>query len=285
VFPADPTAIRQVLPTGLHPARLPDGRPLVIVQAVRFHELTDQHMDGPTLLGTPYAEVVVGVLTSRRRGLPMLPGLPLAPGVFPLAMPLTSREARDPGLAMGLPKFIADLEFEDDVARRSVVVSEGGRDILRLVIDVDGPMRPRLQRQSWFSVFNGRLHEVRARTFAYSRIRIGRQLGELRLGSHPVADELRELGVSDRPIASLVAPFVRALMPAPVPLGVAMGRDAYRGRDLDFGHYTVRHPHTDAIDQYGPVGLAATAAAAGVRPPTAARGPAVVVPLPQATGA
>ena len=269
IFSADGEAVRGLLPDGLHPVRLPDGRALLMIQAVRFHEVTSQHVDGPTLLIQPYAEVVVGALVTRRRLPPLLPLIAGSPGIYPLAMPVTSREARDPGLAMGLPKFIADLDFDDDVTSRSVRVSEDGAELLRLTVSVDGPMTPRLQRQSWFSVHAGKLQEVVARTHGYGSLRFGGRAGHLQLGTHQVVGELGHLKIADVAVATLVFPALRGLMPAPRPIRPAVARWAYRGRDRDFGRYTVRHPHTDAVDQNGPTGIAASAAALGLPVPSA----------------
>ena len=270
IFGARLDAVAALLPQGLFPVRLDDGRGAVLVQATRFHEVTDQHIDGPTLVARPYGEVTVAVLVTRRPAPPMLPLLPVAPpalsaGIFPVHMPLTSREARDPGLAMGLPKFIADLDFDDAVTSCAVRVAESGAEILELTIEVDGPMTPQARSQAWYHVFDGALHVTTARLHGYGRQRMGRGLGRLLLGTHPVAHALRSLGIEEAPVASLVFPSLRGLMSAPKRLGPAEAAKTYPGQDAQLGRYTVRHPHTDAVDQYGPIGLEASAMAQGLR--------------------
>jgi hypothetical protein len=274
VFAADRDAVRAALAgtarsgTALHPVTWSDGRALIMIQAVRFHEITSQHLDGPTLAAWPYGEVVIGPLVTRRPSPPMVPLLAGAPGIFPLAMPVTTREARDAGVAMGLPKFIADLDFDDEVTMRGVRAAEDGAEILDLTVDVDGPMPPRVMRQPWYSVVDGQLWETMARTHAYMRIQVGSRASRaarLELGTHPVADELRRLKLDDRPVATAVVVQVRGIMPAPKAIGPAEARRAYIGQEKPFGRYTVRYPHTDPVDQYGPRGLVESAAALGVR--------------------
>jgi hypothetical protein len=107
----------------------------------------------------------------------------------------------------------------------------------------------------------------------------------LQLGTHIIASDLRRFGIADRPVLTLVATGVRGIMPAPQPLGPARPYAGYPGRDVDLGRYTVRHPHTESLDQYGPVGLAETAAIVAARLRPAAEREPVSVPVPVPVGA
>ena len=69
----------------------------------------------------------------------MLPGTGRLPmGGFLLHLATTERAGRDLGRALGCPAFLADFAFEDDVHKRRVRVSEGGREILRQTVATRG---------------------------------------------------------------------------------------------------------------------------------------------------
>lgn len=267
-------AVRDALPSAdLHPVRLPGGRAVVSVSALQHHDITASGVD--RLAALPYGEILVVALVTRRPAPPLLPlvappALGLSAGAYPLHVPVTSRLARDVGrLAWGWPKFVADMEFAESTTVRSVHLSEGGRDILTLTIHPAG--RPAVVRESltFYSVLGGQLIEVKVPSYGVRQMRWGSAGGELVLGDHQVADELRSFDITARPFLTVQDSGLRLAMSAGRPVGLARPYLGYVGDERDLGRYVVRYPNTAPIDRYAPY-----APGAGPGPAIASSAPA-----------
>jgi hypothetical protein len=256
VHPADGAALAAIVESrGLHPVRLADGRGLVAFVAGQHHELTCAGADGRTVVWRPYGEVAIAAFVTRRRMpalIPLLPGVPagLSAGLFWLQIPVTTREARDAGLISGEPKFVADIDFEDDLVERRVKVAEDGREIVTLSVRPDGPVRIDRRPTRAYSVHHGLLLEEVTRRFTYERRRMGATGAHLTIGDHPVGEFLTRLGVAADPYFSSSTLANRVAVVAPRVIGRCADYAGYLGADRELGRYTIRHPGTDAIDQY-----------------------------------
>lgn len=178
---------------------------------------------------------------------PMLRGI----GGFVLQLPVTTREANDLGRAIfGLPKYVADMDFVESVGRRSVTVSEGGEDVLRLEVDPGGPVIADKGAYVAYSVLDGRLIETAIRAQGHGQARLGRRSGRLHLGTHTAAEQLRRLSI--RPEAQRVFSHLdlRLALPWGEPIGRARAVPGYRNDVADRGRLTVAFPGTGPIDQY-----------------------------------
>jgi hypothetical protein len=184
--------------------------------------------------------------------MPLIPGVPaaLSAGLFWLQIPVTTREARDAGLVSGEPKFVADIEFEDDLVERRVRVEEDGREILALSVRPDGPVRIDRRPTRAYSVHHGLLLEEITRRFTYEQRRMGATGALLTIGDHPVGEFLTRLGVEPQPSFSSSSLANRVAVVAPRVIGRCADYAGYRGAERELGRYTIRHPGTDAIDQY-----------------------------------
>lgn len=256
-FPADIEALRAALPTpDLHPVTLPGGRGIVFIAALQYEDVTANGVDGCAAL--PYGEVMVAVPVTRRRAPPLLPllappGAPIEAGGFVLHLPVTTRVARDAGrLIWGLPKFVANMTFDDSMRERGVALSEGGHEILRFVARPGG--RPAVARESnlLYSVLGADLLESRVPSSGIRRLRWGRQGGTLELGDHQVADELRQLGIGSEPWLTAEYTAQRVAMTTGTRIGMAKPYLGYIGEDRDLGVYEIRYPGTAPIDRYSP---------------------------------
>ncbi len=254
---ADYDAIVDALPTrDLYPVRLPGGRAIVLVGAFQYGDITAAGVDG--LAALPYGEVMVATPVTRRPAPPLVPlvapaSTPFAAGGFVLHLPVTTRVARDWGrLLFGLPKFIADMAFDDGVAEKRVRVAEGGRDILELSVRPGG--RPTIVRESTslYSVLDGRLMETVLPSRGIRQLQVRPRAGRLELGDHPVAAELRRLGIDPHPVASVLMTAERFVFPKGRPLGAAEPYPGYAGEERDLGRYIVRYPNAAPIDRYAP---------------------------------
>ncbi len=94
------------------------------------------------------------------------------------------------------------------------------------------------------------LLETTVRFLGHRPARRGRQAGVLQLGRHPVADQLRALGISPEPL--MVASYLdgRLISPFGNPIGAARDYTGYLGRDRPRARFTVEYPGTGPIDQY-----------------------------------
>jgi hypothetical protein len=250
-------AVRAALPSsGLHPVRLPGGRAVVYVGALQYGDITANGVDG--LAALPYGEVMISAPVTRRPAPPLLPlvapaATGIAAGAFVLHLPVTTRVARDAGrLIWGLPKFVADLDFDDSIKERRVQLTEGGRTILTLRVRPAG--RPTTTHDTFvlYSVLGGELIEATVPTYGIRQLRWGRAGGHLELGDHQVADELRQLQIAPEPFLTMVTTGERLAMTVGKPVGPASAYLGYIGEERDLGRYIVRYPNTRPIDRYAP---------------------------------
>lgn len=255
---ASMAAARQLLPSdALHPVSLPGGDAVVMISAFRYWEITDDRPSPTEPAEPPYAEVAATILATLQPRPPLLSlammGMGLAPtsGYVP-HMAVTHRLARDGGRELwGIQKFIADVDFFDDVATREVRLSEADRHILTLTIRAAGRMRGRTQPSVLYSVLDGNLLEIRMPSVIESRSAIGRGLGRVDIGGdgHPVSETLRRLEVGPEPLAVVDAPAIRTMFVPGVVVGKGRRVVDYEGSDRDAGRFTVRHPGTGPVDQ------------------------------------
>jgi hypothetical protein len=242
--------------TGLHPVRLPGGRAIVFVGAMQYGDITANGVDG--LAAVPYGEVMVAIPVTRRRAPPFLPlvaprATGLQAGAFVLHLPVTSRVARDVGRKLwGLPKFVADMDFDDSTVERRVHLAEGGRTILTLRVGPSGRPSIATDRFVLYSVLDHDLMETILPTHGLRQLRWGKRGGHLELGDHPLADELRRLDISPEPFLTAVDTGQRLAMTVGRRVSPAASYAGYLGEDRDLGRYVVRYPNTGSIDRYPP---------------------------------
>ncbi len=255
---ADLEAVKALLPSPLlYPVRVDRDHGLVGVFAFRHFDSTARHPEGSTMPLPAYGEAGAYVAVTRRPMPPFVPlllqwaaDLPL--GGFVLQLPVTARLHRDGGRALwGLPKFLADMEFVEDGVSRSVHVSEGGQTILDLLVEAGGNARLRRAPSVMYSVLDERLIETvcPSRAFVQQGFRVR---GELRFGDHPVAAELRDLGLSGRPLAGGIVQQQRFVMPAGRDIGPARSRSRFEGGDEEFARFVTRHADGTFVDHYAP---------------------------------
>lgn len=243
-------------PMGLHPVRALEGQAVVFVTAVRHAAFSVRREDGTAATVPPHAHVAIGLVVTRDpvpRGLPRLRPF----RGFLLAMPVTLATVRDAGRArFGLPRFVADIDFEEAPVRRRVRVSDGGADILTLTVHPRGPVTTDGTPILTYSALGGRLIETETTVLGHRRANFGPGSGELVLGDHPVAQRLRDLSVSPQPIRTMSYLDARLDVPSGRPVGPAGDYEGYAGADRPWGRWTVEYPGTGPVDQYARLGQA-----------------------------
>jgi hypothetical protein len=257
VFAAPLETVREVLPSDdLHPVRLDRGRAAVAVCAF-LHERWWCRTEGHGVLqGDPYGEVFVAPLcTFGGMAPPMLPltGLPLPArwrlGMFVQHMPVTHWVAKDAGRKVAnFPKFVADMDFRWEADGMTCRVAEDGSDILELSVHREGKVRALGDVTRMFTVREGRL--LRSDMPSVSAAHVTRRPGtaRLQLGDHPVADDLRALGVEERSVGASHYLSLSTRLEPPVELGASRDHDGLRGVDREHGHLTVAHFGSEAVD-------------------------------------
>lgn len=258
VFGADVRGLTDMLPTDeLHPVRIDGTRAAVFVVAYHHREATATMVDGETRVARPYGEVLIAALVTPRPAPPLVPIVATTMfrlGAFVLFLPVTTRLAMEAGRLWNYPKFVADMDFSESEAVREVVVAEGSRRLLTLRVRPAG--RPVVDRAPTvlYSERDGRLLQATMPTFELRQVRLGGSGGELELGDHPIADNLRAIGLGHVPIATINVLASRFVMTEGRSLGRARPYRGYVTAERDFGRYTVRRPGAAAVDQYGGLG-------------------------------
>jgi len=238
-YTADAEKVRQRLPCdSLRPVTLPGDRAVVVFMAANYIDTT---------LG-PYGEVAIAALVYHvQRGpgglIPVLLGLH-NPGYLVLDLPVSGLALRDAGRGeWGYPKFIADIDFSITPEGSQCVLSD--RDLHILTLQVGN--RGFLARERWpivsYSVRQGQLLRTTVlQTGVFRRSWYPRH-ADVVLGEHPVAEALRELDLSSRPIQSRYYLDRWGVLPAGevVEEGVA-DMDFYLGEDREGRHQVLYLP-------------------------------------------
>ena len=199
-FTADYDEVKALMPSDLlHPVPLPGSTALVGFVAFNYIE---------TSIG-PYGEVAVIVPSAHRRQ-PPPPIIPaILEGAYPgfgslvIHLPVTGTPFRDGGrLGWGYPKFVADMVFTITPEFMECRMSEEDRHILTLRVARRGfAMRDRKPIIT-YSVLDGALIKTTIPQRASFRTALYPRQSFLKLGEHPVAESIRRLRLSPRPLLS-----------------------------------------------------------------------------------
>ena len=246
-------AVAATLPSeAIRPVRWIDGRAIVTVLALRYNAVTWSGPDGTSGHGIPYGEVSIAAVVAVGSPPRLLPLLGNRAGGFVLYMPVTRRQARDGGRQLsGFPKFLADMDFTEGSGIRQVRLSEAGQEILTLTVHPVG--RVRLDRKPFtsYTALDGQLLETRVQGVGHLQTRFGSAGGQLTLGQHEVAEQLRRLEISPTPLEVLSYLDHRSVQPAAGgTVGSARAYRPYPGADHELAGYTITYPGAPTEDQY-----------------------------------
>lgn len=117
-------------------------------------------------------------------------------------LPVTTRLANDAGVLMwGFPKTIEEIDFEVSSERATFNLCMEGREVLSYSVRAHGKRHQPRSASPVYSVFEGAPH-VTHLVHEYRDVGVRLGGGRLRLGDHPVAEQLRGLGLPRRPLVS-----------------------------------------------------------------------------------
>lgn len=171
----------------------------------------------------PYNEVGIMIPMRYRPRIKRVPLLPLvAPKLFRNAgnyfqrMPVTSPDAFDIGVKMhGLRKILADIQFDETARTRRCEVSVDGVPLLQLEVKKTRKLKFQEMTTQTYTVLHGDV----LRTPVPTRGKMGNVMGPdsatLTLGTHEVADELREMRLAPKPRLGMYAPHIESILAAP----------------------------------------------------------------------
>ncbi|RJQ75043.1 MAG: hypothetical protein C4519_16280 [Desulfobacteraceae bacterium] len=211
VYTASTRQVKQRLPLALmNPIELLPGRCLVAFTAFEYRR-TD--ID-------PYNEFSIAFLTTfRRRQIPLVTAavqlLARKLSAFVWKLPVTTEIARTGGVEMfGYPKFIADIDFHREEDQIICRLAEKQQAILTLKGKILPTKRRKISRVQTYSVI-GDIPLVANVVFNPLEMAVSssRRAATLEIGSvHPIASELRALGLSKSPFQYLYSPVSQAIL-------------------------------------------------------------------------
>lgn len=187
-----------VNPSGLSVARVMPGRTICTIGALdykdgelgAYQEMSITffvHEPGSRFV--PFLGTVVGMLRSN-----------LSAYVYSLPVDgeLTCETGR---LIWGLPKFIADIDISSEGDTQTAVLRADGQHVFTQAMRMGGNRTIESRGQVSYAVRDGLLHRS---TSDMRGEQVAARLGgaTLELGTHPLADELRSLGLPKRPLFS-----------------------------------------------------------------------------------
>lgn len=199
-------AARRLLPCEeLDVAELLPGRALLSIAAIdyRDNDLGDYNEVSVALFvrprsqpaGIPYLGSVLDFFAQRL-------------GTYIHRLPVNQGFTRDAGYEIwGFPKTVDEVGFEEDAGRCTCTWSKDGRRVLALSLHRGGSRSLPEREMVTYSLIQGVPHSTRFTTAAEG---VGFRLGGARieLGDHPLADELRSLGL---PRAALMSTWMERM--------------------------------------------------------------------------
>ena len=157
-----------------------------------------------------YNEVSIALFVRRRGEGPAIPflgtALDMMRGTLPthiLHLPVNQSFTCEAGRRIwGFPKTVDHIDFDTSGERARCIWSQDGTNVLELSLPKGGAKSFPEQTLTTYSYIDGVLYET---PFVSSADDLGVRLGgaELVLGSHPVADQLRTLGLPKRALMSM----------------------------------------------------------------------------------
>ncbi len=199
MYPVRSAAVRALLPTAmLQPAEWMPGWAICVLAAIEYkdNDLGTYNEVGVNFLVTYGAErslPLLGLITASRRG---------TLGAYVHRLPVTTSFSRDAGRDIwGFPKTVATITFADGGDHRSCRLEADGTHVLTLGARRGGRRAFADLPQDAYAWRDGTLFKTPSRMSADG---VGFRLGgaTLVLGDHPMADELRGLGLPRRALGT-----------------------------------------------------------------------------------
>lgn len=207
-FMAPLESIRALLPSRrMHPLRITPWHGVVNISTFAYRDCD---------LG-PYDEVSIGIPFSLDRRSPLFTGIlrkgPDEPKVYVHHLPVTTEIARDAGVEFAaFPKFLASITFEEEGDWLCCRLDQGNRQIFTLACRTGEAFPVPRYRMHPFTIRGDRMLRLE---FVLSERQQAASSNpadvRLDLGDHPIAQELRELGIT-RAVGCQYTPHLQAIL-------------------------------------------------------------------------
>jgi hypothetical protein len=210
-------AARRLIPSAaLEPVEVWPGRALCSIAVIdyRDNDLGDYHevsiaffvREKAAARGLPY----VGALADFLRG---------RVATYIRHLPVDQAFTCEAGRTIwGFPKTVERITFSSDGGRATCTLQMNGSHVLTLSVPRGGGRRPPDSVMTTYSLIDGVPHKT---AFSSGGEEVGFHLGgaELSLGAHPIADELRSLGLPKRALMTMWMEHMHGSFDGAVPLG------------------------------------------------------------------
>lgn len=192
--------------TGLEIAEILPGKAVLSIASMRYE---DSDLDSYNEVGIAFVVRLHDAepATSARRSLEVARN---RAGVYIHHLPVDQTFTLEAGRTIwGYPKFLADIDIQDDPKRSVSVLRHDGAHVLTLTVRKGIRPWPAVPNLPTYTFNDGLLRRTEWRTTAEgTRGRVGG--ATLELGTHPIAEELRSLGLPKRAMVSTTIDRVRA---------------------------------------------------------------------------
>ncbi|HET9643541.1 MAG TPA: acetoacetate decarboxylase family protein [Burkholderiaceae bacterium] len=210
VFTGLTTEVTRLLPDKrLKPVEVMPGRSLVSIAAVEYRESD---------LGAYNELAILLPVAFGRHSLPALDvlwrGLGRALNVYVWQIAVTSQHSREVGAALAsYPKYVADVRFDREGSRVRCALAHDGQPALALICDAEDTVGERDLKVRAYTMKQG-VPLVSTMLVRQTRWRdhLQRDAARLELFEGLLADTLRQLQLSDRPLASQCCSQAQAML-------------------------------------------------------------------------
>ena len=185
-------AVKKLLPAGLTPRQTIPGRAACTIVGVDYREgdLGQYHEVGVCFLLRPKSRSRLDLLSMIRNQAP----------AYIHRLPVTTSFSCEAGRQIwGFPKDVMDIEFADTESTRTVTLRDGGQMVLQLTAPRGGSKKFDNVDIEAMGSWGGPVQVTPAR-MAGDGVKAGFRAGTLVLGDHPIAAELRTLGLPKKPL-------------------------------------------------------------------------------------
>jgi acetoacetate decarboxylase len=144
-------------------------------------------------------------------------------GVYIHRLPVNQSFTLEAGRTIwGYPKFLADISIRSNGPAATCEMRSEGEHILTMTVPTGG-LVPLPSRVVPTYTFTDALLRMTDWTVRWTGGRIRRGDAKLELGTHPMSEEIRSLGLPKRPLLTSSVPKMRARFEAPVTVNTAVG--------------------------------------------------------------
>ncbi|MBV8979473.1 MAG: acetoacetate decarboxylase family protein [Acidimicrobiia bacterium] len=185
-------AVKNLLPAGLTPLQTIPGRATCTIVGVDYREgdLGQYHEVGVCFLLRPKGGSRLDVVSMVRNQAP----------AYIHRLPVTTSFSCEAGRQIwGFPKDVMNIDFADSSSTRTVTLRDGERLVLQLSVPRGGNKKFDGVDIEAMGSWGGPV-QVTPAQMAGDGVKAGFRAGQLVLGDHPIATELRALGLPKKPL-------------------------------------------------------------------------------------